>query len=70
MPKAFIHDGLTFACIVHWGSPEGRQLIDINSEVFTPSKARKLSAWLLEAANQVEKHNRRRKRPPAGGGEG
>lgn len=66
--KPFVLEGDEFAEIVHQGSAEGPQAIDIRMDAFTPGQARKFAAWLIKAADAVTEHNRRRKRPPESAG--
>lgn len=64
--KPFKLEGEEYAEIVHMGSAQGPQAIDINLDSMDSKTARKFSAWLLKAADEVDAYNRARKEAQKG----
>lgn len=67
--KTFLIDGEEFADIVHMQSASGPQRIDIMMNTLTSAQGRKLAIWLLAAADEVDCHNRKRRKPTPPEGE-
>ncbi len=57
-------DGDVCASVFQWGPPEdmGDCGVDIFGNTITTAQARRLSAWLIEAADYAVKENRRTRR--------
>ncbi len=61
LPDAFEMDREEFASICHQSSVDGPLVIDVMMNTLTLHQARRLSAWLVKAADAVAANNRKRK---------